>query len=357
MELKEKYTYSLVIPTSMGVRITPVDRQPVHTSQYYYMQSTSAESNVGQVSASLGLRVKLLTAFVQDSPIAQFLKNDLRRRNIEYEGPDIPQGGPWGYRHQFNIADSGYGMRGPQVLNDRAGELGRTLQASYYDLDRIFRQEGVAIVHMSGLIAAMSPETSKLCLDVARIARETGTKVSFDLNYRASFWKNREDELRETFHEIASAADILIGNEEDFQLALGVRGPEAGGKEIAEKIGDFKQMAERVHEKYPNCQVFANTLREVYSANEHGWGALLNVAGQWYVEMPRDIPVLDRIGGGDGFVGGLLYGILRGWEPSKWVQFGWATGCMATTVLNDYAQPLNEDQVWAIYAGNARVKR
>jgi 2-dehydro-3-deoxygluconokinase len=123
MQLKKDCTYQLVMPTSMGVRITPFDRQPVHTGNLYTMQATSAESNVGNIAASLGMRVKLLTTFVKNSEIAQYIKSELRRRNLEYEGPEVPQGGPWGYRHQFNIADSGYGMRGPRVLNDRAGTL------------------------------------------------------------------------------------------------------------------------------------------------------------------------------------------------------------------------------------------
>ena len=102
------------------------------------------------MSAALGLRVKLLTTLVKDSEIALFIKGELRKRGIEFEGADVPQGGPWGYRHQFNIADSGFGMRGPRVLNDRAGEVGRTLSAADFDLDRIFNQEGAAILHMSG---------------------------------------------------------------------------------------------------------------------------------------------------------------------------------------------------------------
>jgi 2-dehydro-3-deoxygluconokinase len=203
----------------------------------------------------------------------------------------------------------------------------------------------------------MSEETTKFCLDVARAAKKYDAKVSFDLNHRASFWAGREKELREVFMEIASLADILIGNEEDYQLALGIQGPPAGGKGIAEKIEGFKGMVSRAKEAYPQCEVFANTLREVHSANEHGWGAILHEKGNWHVEEPRDIPVLDRIGGGDGFVSGLLYSILKGWEPEKWIQFAWATGCMATTVLEDYAQPLDEEQIWAVYAGNARVKR
>lgn len=357
MELRKNCKYGMIIPTSMGVRITPLNRQMVHTSNLFEMHSTSAESNVGNIAASLGQNVKLLTAFVKDSPIAEFIKAELRARNLSYEGPEVEQGGPWGYRHQFNIADSGFGLRGPRVQNDRAGEVGRTLNIRDFDVERIFGREGAAIVHLSGLIAALSPETGQFCLEVARAAAKHGTLISFDLNHRASFWKGREEELRVIFDEIASLADILIGNEEDFQLALGIQGPEAGGKEIGDKIEGFKEMITRVREAYPHAQVFANTLREVVSANEHLWGALLHTGEDWFVVEPRQIPVLDRIGGGDGFVGGLLYGILQGWEPEKWVQFGWATGAMAATCLTDYAQPLDEEQVWAIYKGNARVKR
>lgn len=357
MQLRENCKYGMIIPTSMGVRITPLRRQMVHTSNLFEMHSTSAESNVGNIAASLGENVKLLTTFVKDSPIAEFIKAELRARNLSYEGPEVEQGGPWGYRHQFNIADSGFGLRGPRVQNDRAGEVGRTLNIRDFDVERIFGREGAAIVHLSGLIAALSPETSQFCLEVARVAAKHGTLISFDLNHRASFWKGREEELRVIFDEIASLADILIGNEEDFQLALGIQGPEAGGKEIGDKIEGFKEMITRVREAYPHAQVFANTLREVISANEHLWGALLHTGDDWFVVEPRQIPVLDRIGGGDGFVGGLLYGILQNWEPEKWVQFGWATGAMAATCLTDYAQPLDEDQVWAIYKGNARVKR
>ena len=107
--LKPNCEYDLVIPTSMGVRITPTDFQPVHTSKNYMMQVTSAESNVGSISASLGRKVKVLTTFVKDSPIARLIKDDLASRHIDYEGKDVEQGGPWGYRHQFNIADAGWG--------------------------------------------------------------------------------------------------------------------------------------------------------------------------------------------------------------------------------------------------------
>jgi 2-dehydro-3-deoxygluconokinase len=341
----------------MGVRITPEDRQSVQTSHVFRMQTTSAESNVLNIASSLGYECLVLTKFVEGSPISQLIQSDLRARNIRYEGACVPQGGPWGYRHQFNIADSGYGLRGPRVWNDRAGEVGCTLAIEEFDIERIFGQEGIAILHLSGLIAALSPETAVFCAALAERAKSYGTRVSFDLNYRASFWKGREAELRRIFQQIAGLADILVGNEEDFQLALGIQGPEAGGKGLAAKIEGFQGMIGEVKQAYPNTRYFATTLREVEHSGEHLWGAILAADGQWFVEEPRKIPVLDRIGGGDGFTGGLLYGVYRGWEPEQCLQFGWASGALAVTDLNDFATPADEEQVWSIYKGNARVKR
>ncbi|MEE9431711.1 MAG: sugar kinase [Melioribacteraceae bacterium] len=357
LELRKDFKYSLLVPTSIGVRLTPLNGQPVHSSETFKLQATSAETNVASVSSYLGLPVKVLTNFVKDSPIAKFIKGNLRTRYMDFEGKEVEQGGPWGYRHQFNIADSGFGSRGPRVHNDRAGEVGRTLNVKDFDLERIFDKEGVQIVHLSGLIAALSPETSNFCLELARTAKKYGTKISFDLNYRATFWEGREKELREAFTEIASVSDILVGNEEDFQLCFGIEGPEAGGNEIDEKIENFKEMIGRVKNRFPNASVFATTLRQVVSTNKHLWGGIMLEGNNWHIVKPREINVIDRIGGGDGFVGGMLYAILKEWKPEKWIQFGWASGALATTFLTDYAQPADEEMIWSIWEGNARVKR
>jgi len=116
-------------------------------------------------------------------------------------------------------------------------------------------------------------------------------------------------------------------------------------------------MIAEVKRQYPNVSTFATTLRQVISAGEHLWGAILLAEDGWHIEKPRPIQVLDRIGGGDGFTGGVLYGIINDWEPEKWLQFGWATGTLAASSLNDYAEPADEKQVWDVYAGNARVQR
>lgn len=362
MQLREDAAWSLVVPTSMGVRITPENREAVHTADRFLLQATSAETNVASVVSYLGQPTKVLTAFVEGSPISALIKSNLLGRHMSYEGPDLPQGDAWGRRHQFNIADSGFGGRGPRVWNDRAGEVGRELSVDHFDLDRIFGDEGVRILHMSGLIAALSPTTSAFCVELAKVAKQHGTAIAMDLNYRASFWKGREEELSKAFGDIAEQCDILYGNEEDFQLCLGIQGPEAGGESIDEKIEDFKAMIGRIRERYPNASYIGTSLREVVSANQHKWGMVLWSAGEGddgrFVVCPlREIDVQDRIGGGDGSVGGVLYGILSGWDVERCAQFGWATGALAATSFYDYGQPADEEQVWSIWEGNARVKR
>lgn len=357
MEFRKDAQWSMVVPTSMGVRITPEAGQTVHSSDRFLLQPTSAETNVASVASHLGLPVKVLTNFVAGSPISALIKANLRARGMAFEGPDVPQGDAWGYRHQFNLADSGYGNRGPRVWNDRAGEVGRTLDASDFDTERLFGEEGVQVLHLSGLIGALSPQTSRFCVDLARAAKAHGTAVSFDLNYRASFWKGREAELRAAFTEIAELTDILIGNEEDFQLALGVAGPEAGGEAVTDQLDGFVGMIDRAREQFGNASVFATTLREVLSANRHLWGAIVRTGDELCTVPPREIGVLDRIGGGDGFVGGLLHGLLRGWTIEDATHFGWASGAYAATCLTDYATPADEAAIWSIWEGNARVVR
>lgn len=357
IEIKKNYKYALVVPTSMGVRLLPPDRQTVFSSNMFYLQATSAETNVASISSYLGLPVKVLTKFVKDSPIAHFIKSNLRSRNMEFEGKDVEQGGPWGYRHQFNIADSGFGLRGPRVHNDRAGEVGKTLCAKDFDLEKLFREEGVGILHLTGLICALSKETGEFCLELAKTAKKYGTVISFDFNYRASFWENREEELRGIFRQLADSADIIIGNESDFTLCLGLQFESVAYKEELTPIEKFKETVRQVKDEFPEATVFATNLREVKHANRHLWGAVMLNGDVWESVEPKEIAVIDRIGGGDGFVGGLLYSILKGYTPEKQLQFAWASGVLASTFLTDYAQPTDEEQIWNIWRGNARVKR
>ncbi len=357
IKIKSDYKYALVVPTSMGVRLLPPDRQTVFSSDVFHMQATSAETNVASICSYLGLPVKVLTTFVKDSPIAHFIKANLRSRNMDFEGRDVEQGGPWGYRHQFNIADSGFGLRGPRVHNDRAGEVGKTLNIKDFNLEKLFGEEGVGILHLTGLICALSRETGEFCLELARIAKKYGTVISFDFNYRASFWKNREKELREIFREIAELSHIIIGNQSDYSLCLGMNFDLTKYDPEMTPVDKFKETINQVKGKFSDTSVFATNLREVKHANRHLWGAVMLNGDVWESIDPRQIAVIDRIGGGDAFVGGILYGILKGFTPEKQLQFGWACGALACTYLTDYAQPTDEEQVWNIWRGNTRIIR
>ncbi|MST63228.1 sugar kinase [Schaalia hyovaginalis] len=357
MQIRDKARWAMLVPTSMGVRLAPEDRLPVHSADRFRLFASSAETNVASIPARLGLPVKVLTRFIEGSPISALVRSDLRARGMDVEGPEIPQGDAWGYRHQFNIADSGFGARAPRVWNDRAGEVGRTMSVDDFDLARILGDEGVAVVHLSGLIASLSPGTSELCVEIARRAKAAGSIVAFDLNYRASFWKGREGELAEAFHAIASECDVLYGNEEDFQLCLGIEGPEPGGEGLDVKIEAFQEMIGRIRTAYPGAQWIGTSLREVISANRHLWGMILWGDEEFTVVKPREIEVFDRIGGGDASVGGMLYGLLQGWSAKESAQFGWATGVLATMGPRDDAAPADEAQVWGIWNGNARVVR
>lgn len=352
--MNESPKYALLVPSSLGVRLTPCGGFPAHAATSFDLQVTSAETNAASVASFLGLPVKVLTALVESHPFSARIEADLRGRGMDVEAMVLPQGSPWGWRHQINIADSGSGLRGPRVWNDRAGEAGRALKADAFDLERIFGREGVRMVHLSGLVAAIAPE---FCTGVVRCAREHGAAVSFDLNYRASFWEGRQEELRAVFMSITSLSDVLIGNEEDFQLCLGLEGPETGGQGLAGKTEAFKAMLADIRSRFPAARVVATTLREVLDSGRHLWGAIVSDASGTEILEPREISVLDRIGGGDGFVGGLLYGLLKGWDTGRCTRFAWACGVLAVNLPTDYAIPAGEEQLWAIWNGNARVKR
>lgn len=357
MELNKWAKYDVVSLSSMGIRMTPFNRESVHTSNIFELQATSAETNVLNVLASLGLNTKVLTKFVKGSPISLFIKSELRRRNIEYEGIEIEQCNPWGYRHQINIADSGFGVRGPRVWNDRSGEVGQTLFSGEFGLKRLFVEEGCKIFHISGLVLSLGPRVAQCCRDVVRFAKDNNVIISFDLNYRNSFWNGRTDELKELFKEFVSLSDVVIGNEEDFQKCIGIAGPDVAEENMCWRIDDYKKIINQVVYQYPTVSCVAITLRDVINANEHMWGAILWEDNNWYVEPFRKISVLDRIGGGDGFVGGLLYGIIKSWNAQKCVCFGCAAGALATTTINDYITPIDEAQIWNCYNGNFRIER
>ena len=232
---------------------------------------------------------------------------------MAYEGPEVDQGDPWGYRHQFNIADSGFGARGPRVQNDRAGEVGRTLNVKDFDLDRIFGTGGRADR------ASVRPDRRALAgdrqvLPGTRPGREEARHPHlFDLNYRASFWKGREKELRGASSPRSPAwPTSWSATRRTSSSAWASKVPRPAARDLAAKIEGFKGMIERVKKAYPERLRLRHDAARGRQRQPPPLGRDHARHGdQWHVVEPREIGVLDRIGGGDGFVGGMLYAILQ----------------------------------------------
>ena len=254
-------------------------------------------------------------------------------------------------------SDRGQGVRAPVVFYNRANEAGSLLKPGDFDWAKIFA-DGVRWFHSGGIFAALSPTTSELIIEGMDAAKRTGAFKSFDLNYRAKLWSSAggPDRARQVLRRIVSHVDALIGNEEDLQSGLGISGPDVASRSQLDP-DTFFLMIDRVVEQFPNIQVVATTLREVHSTNRHDWAAVLWLKGQRFVSPTCSLDVLDRIGGGDGFASGLIYGLISGRSPEESLRLGWAHGALLTTFPGDVTMAKLEEVEALAKGASARVQR
>ncbi len=244
------------------------------------------------------------------------------------------------------------------VFYNRANEAAALLKAGDFDWDEIFAANGVRWFHSGGLFEALSETTPDVIIEAIAAARRNGVIMSFDLNYRAKMWavKGGQAKAQEVTRKIVRQIDVLVGNEEDMQLALGMMGPEAarsGGLDTSAFVG----MIDRVTAEFPNVQVIATTLREVASTSRHRWSAVVAIDGEVLQAPTLDLEVYDRVGGGDGFASGLFYGLLTGQPIGEALRLGWAHGALLTTYPGDTTMA-TLDQVTALAAGGwSRIQR
>jgi len=212
--------------------------------------------------------------------------------------------------------------------------------------------------HSGGIFAALSATTGPLIVEAMQEAKAQGAVISFDLNYRAKLWSiwGGQEQARGVLGSIMPYVDVLVGNEEDMQLGLGIRGPEVSGRSSLD-AGSFIEMIDRVLQVYPHVHVVATTLREVHSTNRHSWGAVAWIDGQAYLSPTCELDVYDRVGGGDGFAAGLFYGMLSGEEPQQAVNLGWAHGALLTTFPGDTTMATIEQVRAFAKGGSARIQR
>src|SRR4051794_8946623 len=254
-------------------------------------------------------------------------------------------------------SDRGHGVRPPVVFYNRANEAGALLKPGDFDWPTVFAA-GVRWFHSGGIFAALSPTTAELIVEGMDAAKKSGAVTSFDLNYRPKLWASAggPERARQVLCRIVGHVDALIGNEEDLQKGLGVAGPDVASASQLDP-GAFFGMIDRVVEQHPNIKLVATTLREVHSTNRHDWAAVLRLNGQRYVSPTCHLDILCRIGGGDGFAAGLIYGLITGRPAEEALRLGWASGAFLTTYPGDVTMARREEIEAFAKGGSARVQR
>ena len=254
-------------------------------------------------------------------------------------------------------SDTGFGIRPPVVFYNRSNEAAALLKPGDFNWKEIF-DGGVSWFHSGGIFAALSETTGQLIIDAMKAAKASGAVTSFDLNFRAKLWNiwGGKKKAVEVIKRIVEHVDVLVGNEEDLQKGLGIPGPEVSKKSKLDP-STFFEMIDKVIEKHKNVKIVATTLREVHSTNHHSWSAVAWISGKTYSAPTCELNVYDRVGGGDGFASGFIYGLLSGKNPQECVNLGWAHGALLTTYPGDTTMATLDEVNSFAAGGSARIQR
>jgi 2-dehydro-3-deoxygluconokinase len=312
------------------------------------------------VAANLSDCFKMRTAVVSamvNYPIGDLIAERVLAMGVKPIYKHFEHNGATGPNMATVYSDRGAGVRPPVVFYNRANEAAAQLKPGDFDWKAIFAP-GVRWVHCGGLFAALSASTAALAAEMMKEAKAAGAVTSFDLNFREKLWKisGGIDHAVETIGKIVENVDVLVGNEEDLQKGLGIPGPEVEAKSKLDPSAFFG-MIDLVVKKHPQAKVVATTLREVHSTNRHSWSAVAWVNGKSYTAPTAELDVVDRVGGGDGFAAGFIYGLLKGESHEEALKLGWAHGALLTTFPGDTTMA-TLDQVRAFAkGGSARIQR
>jgi len=318
---------------------------------------SGGEFNVAaNLSDCFGLRTAVASA-MSDYPIGDLIAERVRAMGVKPFYKHFKHDGVTGPNMAAVYSDRGFGVRAPVVFYNRANEAAAQLKPGDFDWPAIFA-DGVKWVHSGGIFAALSPSTAPLAAEMMKAAKAARAVTSFDLKFREKLWKIHGGNERavETIATIVENVDVLVGNEEDLQKGLGVPGPEVAAKSKLDP-SVFFGMIDAVVKKHPHVKAVATTLREVHTTNRHSWSAVAWINGKTYSAPTAELDVYDRVGGGDGFAAGFIYGLISGEEPEEAVKLGWAHGALLTTFPGDTTMA-TLDQVRAFAkGGSARIQR
>jgi 2-dehydro-3-deoxygluconokinase len=358
--------YGLNIPqkgeldfVSLGALVHRLDSGivPFRKATNFAVHVSGGEFNVAaNLSDCFGMRTGIATAMV-DYPIGDLIAQQVRAMGVKPFYKHFKHDGVHGPNIATVYSDHGCGVRAPVVFYNRCNEAAALLKTGDFDFKSIFAS-GVRWFHSGGIFAALSPTTSDVIIEGMQAAKKAGAIVSFDLNYRAKLWNisGGHERAVAVLDRIVKNVDVLVGNEEDLQLGLGIPGPEAAAKSKLDASA-FIGMIDKVIKKHPQIKVLATTLRQVHSSNRHSWSAVAWIDGTAYQAPTCELDVYDRVGGGDGFAAGFFYGLLTGLPPEEAVKMGWAHGALLTTTPGDTTM-VTLEQVKAFAAGDsARIQR
>jgi 2-dehydro-3-deoxygluconokinase len=334
----------------------------VRTAREFKVWEGGGEYNVARgLRRCFGLRTAVCTAFA-DNDIGRLLEDCILQGGVDTRFIKwIPYDGVGrAVRNGLNFTERGFGVRGATGTSDRGHTAASQLKQGDFDWNRIFGQLGARWLHTGGIFAALSDTTAELVVEAIQSARKHGTKVSYDLNYRPSLWQSIGGKRRaqEVNRKIASHVDVMLGNEEDFGACLGleVKGMDATISQV--DAGAFQAMMGQAAQVYPNFKVVATTLRAVKSATRNDWSATAWAGGRFYAAIPRpELEVLDRVGGGDSFASGFIYGLLQLDDMQNALEYGTAHGALAMTTPGDTSMASLKEVEALVQGGSARVQR
>ena len=306
-----------------------------------------------------GMKTGIVSAMA-DYPIGDLIAEQVRAMGVKPFYKMFKHDGVHGPNMATVYSDRGQGVRAPVVFYNRSNEAAALLKPGDFDWNAIFAG-GARWFHSGGIFAALSETTGDVIIEGMKAAKSVGAVTSFDLNYRAKLWNiwGGPERAQAVIRRIVENVDVLVGNEEDLQLGLGIPGPEVAGGARKSKLDPsaFFGMIERVIEKYPQVKVVATTLREVHMTNHHSWGAVAWINGQTYVSPTCELNIHDRVGGGDGFASGFFYGLLSGEQEQETINLGWAHGALLTTFPGDTTMATVEQVRAFAKGGSARIQR
>jgi 2-dehydro-3-deoxygluconokinase len=318
---------------------------------------SGGEFNVAaNLSDCFGMRTGIATAMV-DYPIGDLVAERVRAMGVKPFYKHFKHNGVDGPNIATVYSDRGQGVRAPVVFYNRCNEAGAKLKPGDFNWGAMF-EGGVRWFHSGGIFAALSQTTSEVIIEGMHAAKAAGAVISFDLNYREKLWNviGGAQKAVEVIDRIVKNVDVLVGNEEDLQKGLGIPGPEVAAKSKLDPSAFFSMM-DNVRKKHPQVKIVATTLREVHSTNRHSWSAVAWINGKTHTAPTAELDVYDRVGGGDGFAAGLIYGLLTGEPEEEAVKLGWAHGALLTTFPGDTTMA-SLDQVRSFArGGSARIQR